>query len=207
MSIPDLVTPRAAAADQRASAASWRWSAACSHRRALPAVGVRARRAGQHDRARLPVPVQFLALVLGVSSSGLLLASRSYLKPSAKRRVGWVRGAKAAGHRGADLHRADHHQHRRRARRSGQRRVRRLDRPDRRARSPFVGTKLMPADRAPNLAAPGCRPWLEILAIAAVMAAGPLRRRLRPGHGRRRLVRLVPRLRRRHRRGALSPRA
>ena len=50
----------------------------------------------------------------------------------------------------------------------------------------FVGTKLMLADRAPNLSRLVAKPWIEILAIAAMMAAGPLRRGVRAEHGRRR---------------------
>jgi branched-chain amino acid transport system permease protein len=118
-----------------------------------------------------PSPLQVLSLVLGVLVVGLLVGSQLWARKKRRWRVGWVRGAKSAA-TGALIYvvlillsiavelgglvnvvyggwiallgglLA------------------------------FVGTKLMLADRAPNLAGLVAKPWIEILAIAAVMALG-----------------------------------
>jgi branched-chain amino acid transport system permease protein len=115
-----------------------------------------------------PSPLQFLSMLLGVLVVGLLVGSHFYLKKKRKRRIGWVRGAKSAatgalvyilliiisiavelgGLVNVEL--------------GGW--VALVG-----ALAAFVGTKLMLADRAPNLATMVTKPWIEILAIAAMM--------------------------------------
>jgi branched-chain amino acid transport system permease protein len=116
-----------------------------------------------------PSPMQFLFMVLGILVVALLLASPLYLKKKRKRRVGWVRGAKSAA-TGAliyivliiisiavELEGLVNVEYGGWVALIG-------------ALAAFVGTKLMLADRAPNLAGMVAKPWIEILAIAAVMA-------------------------------------
>ncbi len=115
-----------------------------------------------------PSPMQFLSMLLGVIVVGLLVGSHFYLKKKRKRRIGWVRGAKSAA-TGAliyivliiisiavELEGLVNVEYGGWIALVG-------------ALAAFVGTKLMLADRAPNLASLVTRPWLEILAIAAVM--------------------------------------
>ncbi len=117
-----------------------------------------------------PSPIQFLSMVLGILIVGLLLGSHFYPKKR-KWRVGWVRGAKSAA-TGAliyivliiisiavELEGLINVEYGGWIAFLG-------------ALLAFVGTKLMLADRAPNLSGLVARPWIEILAIAAVMALG-----------------------------------
>ena len=116
-----------------------------------------------------PSPLQILGMVLGLLVAGLIICSRR-IKPRAKIRVGWVRGAKAAG-TGAlvflilvtvaialEL--------------GGLVNVvwggwiALLG-----AVIAFSGTRLMVADPTPTLERATLPAWLEILAIAVVMAA------------------------------------
>jgi branched-chain amino acid transport system permease protein len=116
-----------------------------------------------------PSPLQIFGMVLGLLVAGLIICSRR-IKPRAKIRVGWVRGAKAAG-TGAlvflilvtvaitlEL--------------GGLVNVvwggwiALLG-----AVIAFVGTRLMVADPTPTLERATLPAWLEILAIAVVMAA------------------------------------
>ena len=118
-----------------------------------------------------PSPLQFLSLVLGVLVVGLLVASQLWARKKRRWRVGWVRGAKSAA-TGAliyvvlillsiavELGGLVNVVYGGWIAFVG-------------ALLAFVGTKLMLADRAPNLAGLVAKPWIEILAIAAVMALG-----------------------------------
>jgi branched-chain amino acid transport system permease protein len=115
-----------------------------------------------------PSPMQFLSMLLGIIVVGLLVVSPIYLKKKRKRRVGWVRGAKSAA-TGAliyivliiisiavELEGLVNVEYGGWVALIG-------------ALAAFVGTKLMLADRAPNLAGMVAKPWVEIIAIAAVM--------------------------------------
>jgi branched-chain amino acid transport system permease protein len=115
-----------------------------------------------------PSPLQFLSMLLGVLVVGLLVGSHFYLKKKRKRRIGWVRGAKSAA-TGAlvyivliiisiavELEGLVNVEYGGWVALVG-------------ALAAFVGTKLMLADRAPNLATMVTKPWIEILAIAAMM--------------------------------------
>ena len=116
-----------------------------------------------------PSPMQILSLVLGVLIVGLLLGRTFYAKKKRRRRVGWARGAKSAA-TGAlvyilliiisiavELDGLVNVEYGGWIALAG-------------ALVAFAGTKLMLADRAPTLAAATARAWLEILAIATVMA-------------------------------------
>ena len=116
-----------------------------------------------------PSPMQFLSLVLGVLVVGLLLGRTFYAKKKRRRRVGWVRGAKSAA-TGAliyllliiisiavELEGLVNVEYGGWIALVG-------------ALLAFVGTKLMLADRSPTLGAATARPWVEVLAIAGVMA-------------------------------------
>lgn len=116
-----------------------------------------------------PSPMQLLSLVLGLLVVGLLVGGQVYTKKKRRRRAGWVRGAKAAG-TGAliyivliiisitvELEGLVNIEVGGWVALVG-------------AALAFVGTKLMPADPAPNLVGLKTPAWLEILAIAVVMA-------------------------------------
>jgi len=118
-----------------------------------------------------PSPLQFLSLVLGVLVVGMLVASQLWGRKKRRWRVGWVRGAKSAS-TGAliylvlilvsisvELGGLVNVVYGGWIAFVG-------------ALLAFVGTKLMLAGRAPNLAGLVAKPWIEILAIAAVMALG-----------------------------------
>ena len=115
-----------------------------------------------------PSPMQFLSMVLGILVVGLLVGSHFQPKKKRKRRIGWVRGAKSAA-TGAlvyivliiisiavELEGLVNVEYGGWVALIG-------------ALAAFVGTKLMLADRAPNLGTMVTRPWIEILAIAAMM--------------------------------------
>ena len=116
-----------------------------------------------------PSPMQFLSMVLGLGIVGLLLASHFYPRLKRKRRVGWVRGAKSAA-TGAlvyivliiisvavELEGLINVEYGGWVALLG-------------ALLAFVGSKLMLADGRPTIAAAVAPAWLEILAIAVVMA-------------------------------------
>ena len=116
-----------------------------------------------------PSPMQFLFLVLGLLVVGFLVGSHLYLKRRRKRRVGWVRGAKSAATGGliyialiiisiaVELEGLVNVEYGGWVALIG-------------AGLAFVGTKLMLADRAPNLGGLVAKPWIEIICVAAVMA-------------------------------------
>ena len=116
-----------------------------------------------------PSPMQFLFLVLGLLVVGFLVGSHLYLKRRRKRRVGWVRGAKSAATGGliyialiiisiaVELEGLVNVEYGGGVALIG-------------AGLAFVGTKLMLADRAPNLGGLVAKPWIEIICVAAVMA-------------------------------------
>jgi branched-chain amino acid transport system permease protein len=116
-----------------------------------------------------PSPMQFLSLVLGILIVGLLLGAHFYPRLKRKRRVGWVRGAKSAAS-GAliyivliiisiavELEGLINVEYGGWVALLG-------------ALLAFLGTKLMLADRAPSLGGMVAKPWVEILAVAVVMA-------------------------------------
>jgi branched-chain amino acid transport system permease protein len=116
-----------------------------------------------------PSPMQFLFLVLAVLVVGLLLGSHFYPRLKSKRRVGWVRGAKSAA-TGAliyivfiiisiavELEGLVNTEYGGWVALVG-------------AVLAFVGTKLMLAERAPNLGGLVAKPWIEIVCVALVMA-------------------------------------
>src|SRR5829696_5935929 len=116
-----------------------------------------------------PSPLQYLGMVLGLLVAGLLFCSR-LVKPQGRIRVGWVRGAKAAGtgalvyiaiiilsiavELGGLINVAY----------GGW--VALLG-----ASLAFAGTRLMIPDRPPTLSQAQIRPMLEILLVAIVMGA------------------------------------
>jgi branched-chain amino acid transport system permease protein len=116
-----------------------------------------------------PSPLQYLGMVLGLLVAGLLICSR-LVKPQGRIRVGWVRGAKAAGtgalvyiaiiilsiavELGGLINVAY----------GGW--VALLG-----ASLAFAGTRLMIPDRPPTLSQAQIRPMLEILLVAIVMGA------------------------------------
>jgi branched-chain amino acid transport system permease protein len=115
-----------------------------------------------------PSPLQIFGMVLGLLVAGLIMCSR-LIKPRSKIRVGWVRGAKAAGVGalvfmilviaaialelgglvnvvwGGWIALVG-------------------------TLLAFIGTRLMVADKTPTLERVTLPPWLEILAVAVVMA-------------------------------------
>ena len=119
--------------------------------------------------AGYPSPLQFIALAFGVLIVGLLLASRLVKPKRLPWRIGWIRGAKAAGvgiviyivliliSIAAEL--------------GGLVNVviggwlAFLG-----ALLACVGTELMPSERQPTLARAIGKPWLEIIAVAVLMA-------------------------------------
>ena len=116
-----------------------------------------------------PSPMQFMSMVLGILVVGLLVGGRVYTKKKDRRRVGWVRGAKSAA-TGAlvyilliissiavELGGLVNVEYGGWIALAG-------------ALLAFAGTKLVPADRSPNLNTASAPAWVEILAIAAIMA-------------------------------------
>ncbi|MBA3529473.1 MAG: branched-chain amino acid ABC transporter permease [Propionibacteriaceae bacterium] len=116
-----------------------------------------------------PSPLQFFGLALGLLITGLLAASALGSPGRMRRRVGWVRGAKAAS-TGAliylvlivvsislELGGLINVVYGGWVALLG-------------ALLAFVGTKLMLAERPPTLAAVTAKPWVEIAAIALLMA-------------------------------------
>lgn len=116
-----------------------------------------------------PSPMQILFGVLGVLVVGLLVGGPIFTRTKRKRRVGWVRGAKAAAS-GAlvyivliiisiavELEGLVNVEYGGWIALVG-------------AALAFIGTKLMLVDRAPNLGGLVLKPWMEILAVALMMA-------------------------------------
>jgi branched-chain amino acid transport system permease protein len=116
-----------------------------------------------------PSPLQFFFLVLGLLVVGFLVGSRLYHRQKRKRRVGWVRAAKSAATGGlvyilliiisiaVELEGLVNIEYGGWVALVG-------------AVLAFAGTRLMLVDRAPNLFGAVAKPWIEILAIALVMA-------------------------------------
>lgn len=116
-----------------------------------------------------PSPLQALFVVLGVLVVGFLVGSTVFLRRKRRRRVGWTRAAKSTA-TGAlvyllliiisialELEGLVNVEIGGWIALVG-------------ALLAFVGTKLMPADRAPNLAGMVAKPWIEIVCVALVMA-------------------------------------
>jgi len=116
-----------------------------------------------------PSPLQFFFLVLGLLVVGFLVGSRLYHRQKRKRRIGWVRAAKSAATGGlvyilliiisiaVELEGLVNIEYGGWVALVG-------------AVLAFAGTRLMLVDRAPNLFGAVAKPWIEILAIALVMA-------------------------------------
>ena len=116
-----------------------------------------------------PSPLQTLSLVLGLLVAALLVGGRLFTKKRRRYRVGWVRGAKSAATGSlvyvglillsiaVELDGLINVEYGGWIALVG-------------VVVAFVGTRLLPADRASNLAALVRAPWIEILAIAIMMA-------------------------------------